>query len=151
MGPVFWDARSILFIDYLKKGRTMNSEYYIALLVRLKWEIAKNGHKWKRKSALSPRQGNMSLVYRNDDKTTWIALWIASTSSLFTKSDPQQLLAVGRPQKNASGEEIWLQWWSDIGNWGGFWGQKIVLQKGIELLEKHWNQCTTLERNYVDG
>ena len=33
----------ILFIDYLEKGRTINSEYYIALLVCLKEEITK---KW---------------------------------------------------------------------------------------------------------
>ena len=28
LASVFWDAHSILFIDYLKKGRTINSEYY---------------------------------------------------------------------------------------------------------------------------
>ena len=33
---VFWDAKGILFIDYLEKGRTINSKYYIALLVHLK-------------------------------------------------------------------------------------------------------------------
>ena len=36
---VFWDARGILFIYYLEKGRTINSEYFMALLVRLKEEI----------------------------------------------------------------------------------------------------------------
>ena len=44
-GKVFWDALSILFIDYLEKGKTTNSEYYIVLLVRLKEEIAKNDPK----------------------------------------------------------------------------------------------------------
>ena len=32
---VFWDAHGILFIDYLAKGRTSNSEYSVALLARL--------------------------------------------------------------------------------------------------------------------
>ena len=41
LATVFWDAQVILFIDYLEKGRTTNSEYYIALLVCLKEEIAK--------------------------------------------------------------------------------------------------------------
>ena len=27
---------------------------------------------------------------------------------------------------------------------------KSFFKKGIELLEKHWNQCITLERDYVD-
>jgi hypothetical protein len=38
------DARGIIFIDYLEKGQTINSEYYMALLERLNDEI-------KRKSA----------------------------------------------------------------------------------------------------
>ena len=33
---VFWDVQGILFIDYLEKGRTINSEYYIALVVHKK-------------------------------------------------------------------------------------------------------------------
>ena len=45
LASVLWDDLGILFIVYLEKGRTLNSEYYIALLVRLKEEIAKNGHK----------------------------------------------------------------------------------------------------------
>ena len=40
----FWDAQGILFSDYLEKGRTINSEYYIALLVHLK-EKKKNKNK----------------------------------------------------------------------------------------------------------
>ena len=41
LASVFWDAQGILFIDYRENGRTINSEYYIALLVCLKEEIAK--------------------------------------------------------------------------------------------------------------
>ena len=37
---VFWDTQGILFIDYLERERTINSEYYIALLMCLKDEIA---------------------------------------------------------------------------------------------------------------
>jgi [histone H3]-lysine36 N-dimethyltransferase SETMAR len=32
MTSVFWDVRGIIFIDYLEKGQTINSEYDIALL-----------------------------------------------------------------------------------------------------------------------
>ena len=35
MASVFWNAHSILFIDYLEKGKTINSDYYMALLDRL--------------------------------------------------------------------------------------------------------------------
>ena len=43
MASVFWDAHGILFIDYLEKGKTINSDYYMALLNRLSAEIKK---KW---------------------------------------------------------------------------------------------------------
>ena len=49
LGSVLWDAQSILFIDYLEKRRTINSKYYIALLVRLKEEIAKKQPQMKKK------------------------------------------------------------------------------------------------------
>lgn len=41
MASVFWDVHGVIFIDNLEKGNTINSEYYIALLERLKAEIAK--------------------------------------------------------------------------------------------------------------
>ena len=35
MASVFWDARGIIFIDYLQKGKKINGEYYANLLQRL--------------------------------------------------------------------------------------------------------------------
>jgi hypothetical protein len=35
LAPVFWDAEGILFIDYLKKGKTITGEYYSNLSTRL--------------------------------------------------------------------------------------------------------------------
>ena len=40
LASVFWETQGILFINYLEKGRNINSEYYIALLIHLKEEIA---------------------------------------------------------------------------------------------------------------
>ena len=91
------------------------------------------------KSALSPRQCTVLQVDGNDGKTTWIAFWIASLNSLSSRSGPQRQLAVCKQQKNA----IWLQWRSDIRNWGVFWGpRQIVLQK------KHRIVRETLESVY---
>ena len=41
MASVFWDALGILSIDYLEKSKTINREFYIALLNRLRAEIKK--------------------------------------------------------------------------------------------------------------
>ena len=107
--------------------------------------------KEEEKSTLSSKQCTVSQVDHNDGKTTWIVLRIASALTLFSRSGSHWPLAVCRPQKNASGKEIWLHGRSKIRNWGVFWGQRqIVLQKVIKLLEKRWNQCNNLEGNYVD-
>ena len=60
-------------------------------------------------------------------KITWIVLRIASAPTLFSISSPHRLLAVCRPQKNAPGKEIWLQWRIYIGNCGIFWGQRQIV------------------------
>lgn len=39
MALVFWDAKGILLIDYLEKGKTINSEYYCNLLDQLDEKI----------------------------------------------------------------------------------------------------------------
>ena len=48
MASVFWDVHGIIFIDYLEKGKTINSDYYTALLDRLKAEIVKKQPIWRR-------------------------------------------------------------------------------------------------------
>lgn len=62
MESVFWDAQGILFVDYLEKRRTINSEYYMKLLMQLKDEIAQKrpGMKNKKSSFIKimrPRTG----------------------------------------------------------------------------------------------
>ena len=39
MASVFWDAKDIVFIDYLQKGRTINGEYYVNLVRELREAI----------------------------------------------------------------------------------------------------------------
>ena len=39
MASVFWDAKGIVFIDYLQKGKTINGEYYAKLLRELRQAI----------------------------------------------------------------------------------------------------------------
>ena len=39
MASVFWDAKGIVFIDYLQKGKTINGEYYAKLLRELRQVI----------------------------------------------------------------------------------------------------------------
>ena len=52
LARLFWDTHGIIFIDYLKKGKTINSDYYVALLERLKDEIAEKRPHLKKKKVL---------------------------------------------------------------------------------------------------
>jgi hypothetical protein len=66
LASVFWYVRGIIFIDYLEKGQTINSKYYIALLERLNDEIQKKRPHLKKKSAVSSRQCTVSQINQND-------------------------------------------------------------------------------------
>ena len=114
---------------------------YIALLGHLKEEIAKNWP-WMKKKVRFHQDNVLSQVDCNDGKTTWIALWIASTPTLFSGSGLQWLLTVSKPQKNSPGKEISLQWRSDLGNLKRKTNRST--KKGIELLEEHGNPCIIL-------
>ena len=41
MATVSWDARGVIYIDYLEKGKTIIGAYYASLLHRLSEEIKK--------------------------------------------------------------------------------------------------------------
>ena len=41
MATVFWDARGVMHIDYLQKGRTIYGEYYTNLLDRFNEDLKK--------------------------------------------------------------------------------------------------------------
>ncbi|QQP42126.1 Putative DD34D transposase, partial [Caligus rogercresseyi] len=63
MASVFWDAHGIIFIDYLEKGKTINSDYYIALLELLNDDIVEKTTPFEEeKSVVSPRQCTVSQV-----------------------------------------------------------------------------------------
>ena len=47
-----WDARGVIFIDYLQKGKTINGKYYGNFFQRLSDEIKKNGLIWRKKKVL---------------------------------------------------------------------------------------------------
>ena len=41
MALIFWDSQSVIIMDYLVQGRTINGAYYPGELRRLCWEIAR--------------------------------------------------------------------------------------------------------------
>ena len=76
------------FVHWLPWERK-NDQYEISNSIIDAFE-GRNGKKTatneEEKSALSPKQCTVSQVDCNDGKTTWIALWIASIPTLFSRS-----------------------------------------------------------------
>lgn len=52
MASVFWDAKGILLVDYLEKGRTINADYYCGLLDKLRTAIDEKRPRTQRKKIL---------------------------------------------------------------------------------------------------
>ena len=76
LASVFSDAQGISIIDYLEKGRTIDSEYYIGASEGRNCQKTFEGRNCQKtatneeKSALSLRQCTVSQVNHNDGKTT---------------------------------------------------------------------------------
>ncbi|KAF7277396.1 hypothetical protein GWI33_007840 [Rhynchophorus ferrugineus] len=103
MASVFWDTHGIIFNDYLEKGRTINSNYFITLLELLKDEIVEKRPHYKKKKALL-----------HQDNTPYHMSVVAETEAYFEAKD------------------------------------KSYFKYGIKKLEGRYNQCITIERNYVE-
>ena len=142
LASVFWDVQGILSIDYLEKGRTINSKYYIALLVCLKKEIAK---KW-------PQRKKKNVLFQQDNALCHKSIaTMAKLHALHFKLLPHPPFS-----PDLAPSDYWL--FSDLKRMfqGKRFGSneevisetefyfeakdKFFYKKGIELLEKHWNQ-----------
>ena len=135
---VFWDAQGILFINYLEKGITINSEYYIALLVHLKKEIAKKRPQMKKKKCSFTK-----TMYCVASQLQWWQNYINCTSNCFrthpilqiwppaTTGCLQTSKECSKERDLAAMKKWYLQWRSDI------WGQRqIILQKRHQIVRE---------------
>ena len=109
---VFWNAHGILFIDYLEKGRIINSEYDMALLRRSKEEIAKKRPKWRRQKC-SFIKAMKHVTSRSQQWQNFTNCTLNSSSTKYSRPDSQRLQPVCWPKKNAPGKKIWPQGRSD--------------------------------------
>ena len=142
LASIFWDAQSILFIDYYEKERTINSEYYIALLVHLKEEIVKNSHKWRRKKCSFTK-----TMHSITSQSQWWQNYMNYTLNCFCTYPILQIWpSVTTGCLQTSKECFRERDLVPMKNWyrkGGAYFEakdKVFYKKGIELLEKCWNQ-----------
>ena len=110
MASVFWDAHGVLFIGYLEKGKTINSERYNGQLMRLKNEIDEKRLQMMKKKVLC-HQDNASCQksLATMAKLNELSFELLPHPPYSPDLSPQRLLPVCRPQKNAPRKEILLQ------------------------------------------
>lgn len=149
MGSVFCNARGVIFIDYLEKSKTINSEYYMSLLQRLKEEkITANG-----KETILFHQGNAPC---HKSIKTMVRLHELNfqllphppyspdvpPSGYWLLADLKQMLAGKRYRSNEkviTGTEAYFEA-----------NDKSFYKSSIEHLERCWNDCITHEGEYTN-
>ena len=118
-------------VDYLQKGKTINTDYYMESLDRMSAEIKKERPHMQKKQVLfnqdiAPYHKSIKKMVKLNE----LKLQITSSPTIFSRSGQQRILALCWPGKNAPGKEIWLQWRSDCRKWGLFWDpRRIILKK----------------------
>lgn len=152
MASVFWDAHGIIFIDYLEKGKTINSDYYIGLLERLKAEIAKKRPQMKKKKVLlhqdnAPCHKSLKTMAKLHELGFQLLPHPPyspdlAPSDFYLFSDLKRMLA---GKKIGSNEEV-------ITETEAYFAAKPkeFYKSGIEKLEGRYNRCIAMEGNYVE-
>lgn len=152
MASVFWDAQSIIFIDYLKKGQTINSDYYVGLLEVLKDEIAKKRPHLKKKKVLfhqdnAPCHKSLKMMAKLHELSFELLPHPPyspdlAPSDYFLFADLKRMLA---GKKFSSDEEVIAEteaYFKDK--------DKSYYKNGIEKLCNRYNRCIDLEGNYIE-
>jgi len=152
MASVFWDAHGIIFIDYLKRGKTINSDYYIALLERLKEEILeKRPHLQKKKVLFHQDNAPCHKSMKTMAKLNEMGFELLphppyspdlAPSDFFLFSDLKRMLA---GKKFNADEEV-------ISETEAYFEDKDerYYKIGIQKLEDRYTRCIALNGNYVE-
>lgn len=152
MASVFWDAKGILLIDYLEKGRTITGEYYASLLDRLKAAITEKRPGMAKKKVLfhhdnapvhSSRVAQQKLAelrFQLLPHPAYSPDLAPSDYHLFPKL--KTFLAGRKFESNEDVIQKVNQYFESI--------EAIHFREGIAKLEKRWGKCVELRGDYVE-
>ena len=151
MASVFWDAHGVLFIDYLAKGESINSERYIGQLMRLKNEIGEKRLQMKKKKVLfhqdnAPCHNSLAAMEKlNELSFEYLPQPPYSPdlapSDYYLFADLKKML---QGKKFYSNEEVITKTKAYFET-----KDKSFYKKDIEMLEKRWTNCVAFAGDYV--
>lgn len=117
MAPIFWDAQGIIFICYLQKSKTVNSNYCAGLLRVLKDEMAKK----------QPHSKNKKVLFHQDNAPSqkWLKTMkklhgLVSYPSYSSDLAPSDYFLFADLKRMFAGKKFISYWTSDCSNWGIF-------------------------------
>lgn len=152
MASVFWDAHSIIFIDYLEKEKTITGEYYVMLLDKLDEEIKKKRPRLKKKKILfhhdnAPAHSSVKAMVKLDS-LGYELLPHPPYSPDLAPSDYYLFPNLKRwlqGKRFHTNEEVILEtdaYFADF--------DKLYYSRGIKMLEDRWKKCILLQGDYVE-
>ncbi|QQP41991.1 Putative DD34D transposase [Caligus rogercresseyi] len=152
MASVFWDCRGIIFIDFLEHGKTINSDYYIGLMDRLKAEIAvKRLHLKKKKVLFHQDNAPCHKSLKTTAKLIELGFELLPHPPYSPDLAPSdywlfaELKKVLRGRKFRSDNDVIAEteeYFEGL--------EKSFFAGGIEKLEKRWNKCIDLKGDYIE-
>lgn len=153
MASVFWDAKGILLLNYLEKGKTINSQYYVSLLDQLDDKIREKqpGLRKKKiiflqdnapahKSILTMTKFN-ELKYDLLEHPPYSPDLAPSDFFLFPKL--KKFLSGKRFRGNQEAIDAVDSYFASL--------DESHYNQGIQLLEKRWTKCVQLKGDFVEN
>ena len=147
MASVFWDAYGILFIDYLEKGKTINSERYIGQLMRLKNEVSEKRLQIKKKKVLF-HQDNVPCYKTQATmaKLNELSFELLPHPPYSPDLAPSDYCLFADLKKMLLGKRFYSNEEVSTKTNAYFEAKdKSFYKKGIEMLEKRWTDCVAFK------
>lgn len=152
MASVFWDANGILLVDYLEKGRTINSEYYCALLDKLRAAIDEKRPSTKRKKILFLQDNApCHASHLTTSKILSLHFELLPHPPYSPDLAPSDYFLFPNLKKHLSGKKYET---NDelIAETEAYFEEldKSCYSEGIMALEKRWSKCIEVRGDYVE-
>ena len=152
MASVFWDSEGIIMIDYLAKGETVTSEYYVRLLHKLRAEI-KSKRRGKLQKTVLFLQDNAPVhkAARSLAAIRENGFEVLEHPPYSPDLAPSDYFLFAHLKKKLRGT-VHRSDGDIIEAVEGFFQSKnkTFYKTGIQALRKRWHQCITLKGEYVE-
>lgn len=152
MATVFWDYKGVLLIDYLAKGKTINSDYYCNLLDKLDPIIGdKRPGLQKKKIIFHQDNARVHTSFKTMSKFNELSYELLehpayspdlAPSDYYLFTNLKKFLAGKHFTSNEDAIAAVDEYFADL--------PESYFNDGIELLEKRWSKCIEVSGDYIE-